>query len=167
MAASNGSGAVRSSALRTKAIRGTYGAVETYRITNWILSKVQDSFIWVPEINPHPVVYNIADRCETIVNGAIFSKPLVYGRLDGFYVIMPSYIGHADVYNIAPLTGVKQGHHSESIVVPVYGKIDSVFLTIVGYGNTHPEVYNYCNGASILFDGKPAMRADEDCCVFN
>ena len=102
MAASNGSGAVRSSALRTKAVRGTYGAAETYRIVNWVLSKVNDSFIWVPEINPVAVVHNVASQCETIVNGAVFGKPSAYGRCDGFYVIMPSYVGHAEAYGSAP-----------------------------------------------------------------
>lgn len=167
MAASNGSGAVRSSALRTKAVRGTYGAAETYRIVNWVLSKVNDSFIWVPEINPVAVVHNVANRCETIVNGAVFSKPSAYGRCDGFYVIMPSYVGHAEAYGIAPLVGVKQGHHKEHSKAQVLGKVNDVLLAIVGYGHTKAEAQGYCNGTAILFEGKPAMRADENCCVFN
>lgn len=167
MAASAGSGAVRSSALRTNIVRGSYGAGETYRINNWVHAQVQDSFIWVPEMNPKVTVHGVVTGCKVTVFSYGKASVQAHGAATDVFVIMPSFIGNTTAYNVASGCGVIHGHKYLAVHEQVHGIVDDVFLTIVGYGTTTVDTHGTCDKTTILFNGKPALRADENCCVFN
>ena len=160
-----GSGAVRSSAVRTIEVRGAYGAHDTYRFKNFAKVDCTDSFIWVPEIAPTVVVKAYADKCETRVNAAMFAKPVVKGSLSNFYIIMPSFICKA-VAKVETSSGITVGHHSEPCEAVARGQATG-YIIRVGHTSCKAEVAGVVNTTAILFEGKPKLQLDEQCCVFN
>lgn len=164
MGGTTGSGAVRSSPVRGKVVRGVYGTRETLRFRPVTKVAITDCFVWVPEVQPKGTVRGVVCGAEAYVNAWSHTKIKVHGSVSSFYIITPMYL--CNNYARVDTTGnIVHGHHSEHCAVTVKGTAE-VRIIRVGWTKGSAVVDIDITKTAILFDGKPKMQLDEDCCVF-